>query len=578
LSKNQSSAESAKANYLETTSEILAGTRIVSYIAAALLFFCISLALLVGNIGFQGDDWWQFAFPYWHSFPSSVWEYATASRRPIEGLYTVIAFELFGLNRILYTLSALILLAGACLLMGKCLHNAFPGRGSFVVLSTLFAFLLPSVSNLIYMFHTDNSRISSLFFWTSAFAFQRWATGEKTWIGLAVPLLLYFLAAFTYENTTFLIFTIPLLTWPVFLRNQGGLSARAFLIRIVSAIVGGFLFFVIMRFAVLSGGAVGHRSLFPSLDLIWSYAANLVRYCTAPFHLFPGDPLSWGWGVMVAIIAGFLLMYADRNVPTSEEDSGSSAYVAVVGASIVILGILPYALAGYQSKVEFTSQSRIYSSSSFGLAILVGLFFSMSADSRLKKLQKAAAIVLIAFMAAFLAGLRINWQAAEEKRSAIYSSLRQAVPAVAPGTTFLFLDLQSYISGAKTGSAVIFQGVDGLDEFIKMFYNDRDVHAYFLYSPKSVENNKENRALIASPDGVVARGSALRPPVPLDTLLILKKIDDRMVLLDSVDSTQDVAIVWNGISEIRSNKDRILRTNPKGGVNLPLGVPETKEP
>jgi hypothetical protein len=69
----------------------------------------------------------------------------------------------------------------------------------------------------------------------------------------------------------------------------------------------------------------------------------------------------------------------------------------------------------------------------------------------------------------------------------------------------------------------------------------------------------------------------LRPPIPLDTLLILKKIDDRLVLLESVDSAQDVAIVWNGISEIRSNKDRILNAAPKSDRILQLGVPETKK-
>lgn len=574
--KNHSSIESAEATLVARGAEPLAGTRIFPYIAVALLFCCISLALLIGNIGFQGDDWWQFAFPYWNSFPGSVWEYATASRRPVEGLYTVVAFELFGLNRILYTLSALFLLAGACLLMGKCLQNVFPGRNSFVVLSTFFAFLLPSVSNLIYMFHTDNSRISSVFFWTSALAFQKWATGKKTWLGLVVPLLLYFLAAFTYENTTFLIFAIPLLAWPVYLRNQGDLSARTFLIRIGSVVLGGFLFFVITRFALLSGGAVGHRSLLPSLDLIRSYAENLARYCAAPLHSFPEDPMSWAWGIMVAIIAGLLLIHASRNMETAEERFNSSFYIATTGAFILVSGMLPYALAGYQSTVEFTSQSRIYSSASFGLAILAALFFSTSATPRLRTLKSSVAIVLIMFMAVFLSGLRINWQAAEEKRSAIYSSLRQAVPDVTPGTTFLFLDLQSYISEPNAGSAVIFQGVDGLDEFVKMFYNDRDVYAYFLYSPKSAENTRESRALIASVNGVVARGSALRPPIPLDSLLILKRDNDKMVLLDSVDSTQDVAIVWDGISEIRSNKDRILQ-NPKDGIIPQFNVRETKQ-
>jgi hypothetical protein len=49
-----------------------------------------------------------------------------------------------------------------------------------MVLSVLFAFLLTPVSNLIYMFHTDNSRISVLLFWASVWAFQHWARDSKS--------------------------------------------------------------------------------------------------------------------------------------------------------------------------------------------------------------------------------------------------------------------------------------------------------------------------------------------------------------------------------------------------------------
>ena len=139
-------------------------TGIIPVTGAALIVCCSSLAILIGNIGFQGDDWWQFSWPYWHSFPNSIWEYAKASRRPIEGLYTVLSFEIFGLNRVLFTLSALLLSAGSCLLMGACLNRAFPGRKTLVVLAVFFGFLLTPLSNLIYMFHTDNSRLSMLLF------------------------------------------------------------------------------------------------------------------------------------------------------------------------------------------------------------------------------------------------------------------------------------------------------------------------------------------------------------------------------------------------------------------------------
>lgn len=64
--------------------------KLIPLLAIALIIFSVSLALVIGEIGFEGDDWWQFSWPYWYPFPQSIWEYAKESRRPIEGIYTVL--------------------------------------------------------------------------------------------------------------------------------------------------------------------------------------------------------------------------------------------------------------------------------------------------------------------------------------------------------------------------------------------------------------------------------------------------------------------------------------------------------
>jgi hypothetical protein len=538
-------------------------TRIVPLTAAGLIVMCVSLAILIGNIGFQGDDWWQFSWPYWHSFPNSVWEYAKASRRPVEGLYTVLAFEAFGLNRVFYTLSALSLSAGACLLMGTCLRRAFPGRESLAVLSVFFAFLLTPVSNLIYMFHTDNSRISILLFWASVWAFQRWARDSKSWQGLIIPASLYLLATFTYENTTFLIFSIPLMVWPIHVSNRNDVSDSAFLVRVFGGIAVAFTLFVGVRFAVFSGGAVGHSSLAPPVGLIWSYVSNLALYCFTPFSYFSWDRMAWMWGFFVALVAALLLGRAAkaeprmRKAPKSVEES--SPYIAMLGIIVLALGMLPYLMAGYNSWLGFTSQSRIYSSGSFGLAILLALTFSTSAGRLILSLKKVIAVIIIAVMAVFLAGLRDNWQKAAVKRDRLYASLLTQVPNVAPGTTFLFLDLQSYLPKRGIGRAVVAQGVDGIEEFIKMLYHNKDLDAYFLYPAVKVANDTKGRKASVSPDGLVARGSAARPPIPLDSLLIFKRLGDELVLVDKLSSDdRSVAIEWHGVSHVRSNRKLIL--------------------
>ena len=354
-------------NSYSYTYRIHGPSTLILLLGATLVAFSISLALLIGNIGFEGDDWWQFSWPYWFPFPQSIWEYAKESSRPIEGIYTVLAFESFGLNRILYTLTALLLSVGSCLLLASCLKRAFPGKASFVVLAAFLAFFLAPISNLIYMFHTDNSRISMLFFWCSVFAFQRWAGSSYSWGGLVLPVILYLLGAFTYENTPFLIFCVPLLVWPVYAQSQKTLSPKIFISKLFVGILGAFVIFVLARFVIFSGGAVKQNSLLPSLNLMWSYITNLGFYVAYPIHDVPQDVTSWLWGAPVALVLAALLSYSSR---IDSDVQGirkgrweqSSLYVASVRASIyhpwnasVPSGRISLAYWFYQSEQDLLS-------------------------------------------------------------------------------------------------------------------------------------------------------------------------------------------------------------------------------
>ena len=146
------------------------------------------------------------------------------------------------------------------------------------------------------------------------------------------------------------------------------------------------------------------------------------------------------------------------------------------------------------------------------------------------------------------------------------AGLLRQVPDVKPGTTFLLMDVQSYVSKGGMDRAVVFQGVDGIGEFVRMLYGKKDLYAYFLYSKNQVPNNTEGQWATVSPAGLAARGSAVRPPIPLDSLLILKRDGTNLVLLDRL-SAEDgtAAIKWNGAQSIRSNPDLILKTSESKG-------------
>jgi hypothetical protein len=442
-------------------------------------------------------------------------------------------------------------------------------------LSTLFAFVFPSVSHLIYMFHTDNSRLSVLLFWLSVLGFQRWTRGSTSWSGLLVPISLYCLATLTYENTTFLIFAVPLFIWPVRVQCRNGLSDREFLMRLGAGVGMGFVAFLAIRFGVFSGGAVGHRALIPPLGLVEDYLANLAFYCLMPFRELSTDKAAWVWGIGTALLAACLLRGAssadDRVDRTHDGWEQSPAYIALLGLALPVLGTLPYLLAGYDPDPGFTSQSRVFSSASFGLPILMALAATAWTDKTVRAVTATAALVVLAFMAVFLAGLRGDWQAAAEDRDDLCADLLRQVPDVKPGTTFLFLDLQWYLSRGGVDRAVVFQGVDGLGEFIRMIYGKKDVYAYFLYPRDLPSVEDKGRTATASPEGFMARGSAVRPPIPLESLLIFKRVGTKLVLVDHI-SAQDAAasVNWKGISSIHSNRELIVPRQGSGDRLMPI--------
>jgi hypothetical protein len=434
-----------------------------------------------------------------------------------------------------------------------------------------FGFLLTPLSNLIYMFHTDNSRLSMLLFWTSVLAFQHWSGASKSWLGLALPVILYLAASLTYETATFLIFAVPFFVWPIYVSRGQSVSNRSFALRLGVGITVAFAAFVFVRFGLFGGGAVGHRSLMPSFNLVSSYVYNLMLYTVAPLREISWDPAAWVWACPVALLAAALVFRASReDSSVGETRAGwtqSSTYIAALGMAVLVFGMLPYLLASYNPSMGFTSQSRVYSSATFGLAVLFALLFSVWKDRKILIGTKVIAVGMIGLMAVFLADLRTGWQEAAQRRESLVANLLKQIPDVKPGTTFLLMDVQSYVSKGGMARGVVFQGVDGIGEFVRMLYAKKDLHAYFLYSKNQVQNNTEGEWATVSPAGLTARGSAVRPPIPFDSLLILKRDGTNLVLLDRLSAEDEsAAIRWNGAQSIHSNPELILRTSDFKGI------------
>ncbi|MGO9567412.1 MAG: hypothetical protein ACLP5H_07730 [Desulfomonilaceae bacterium] len=561
-------------------------SRLLWLLAAGLVTYAITLTALTGDIGFEGDDWWVLSWPYWHQFPGSVWSYAKEFLRPVEGLYWIGMFEIFGLNSLAFHLCSLLLQAGSCVLMGVCLSKAFPERRLLVVLSVVFAFFLPMIASLTYIVFTDNSRLSLLLFWAATLAFQTWTARSQSWIGLVPPILIYLLSFLTYEAASFLIFIVPLLAWPIHKRCVKR-SDKSFLLRIGAGVITAFTAALAIRFLLLHGGAVDNAGIVPSPSLVGGYLALLPFYLAAPFTSIPhGQP--WVWVVALLVtswVAGLIILLSRQyegeekcEEPAHRGHQRELFYLLLIGTGILFCGMLPYQLAGYGSApptlihtalakwgiikdsskawFNFNEAGRLYSSASFGVALLLATLVTAWKSKTAQRIASVAAVICIGCMALFHAGLSKDWKEAAHKRNDLLKSLISQVPEVKPKTNFVFFDLESYHK-----RAAVIRGWAGLRELIRMLYGDRTLGAWYVYRATDDRPMERLQQGFVLPKGFVSRGMTFDEPAPHDSLLLLKRRCTRLKWVDELTADATVgtsAISWRGGHALRSNPERVI--------------------
>jgi hypothetical protein len=566
-----------------STEQSEVGKSYLWFLAAGLGLYCIMLTGITGDIGFNGDDWWVLAYPYWHSFPDALVLYAHKFLRPVEGLYWISLFKVFGFNQVVFHLFSLLLLAGSAVLMGVALDQAFPGRRAFVSIAVLLAFFSPPVSCLTYVMFTDNSRLSMLLFWASVIAFQRWAQKSSPWRSLGMPMIFYVGSFLTYEASSFLIFLVPLVVWPVHHGCSHRPADRAFLTKLSVGILAAFAAAVGIRFVFLNGGAVGHSFLVPPFELLWSYLALLPFYLLAPFTSMCADRWAVLAGFLVVLGTAGVLLLSTRGRPSPEMaaegrfEPGSWWYLVAVGGSILVLGMLPYQLAGYGSFTprlvetlmvkcgllpdgdlswfNFSWASRIYSTASFGVAILLAAGLSCWRKPLTKLAGKAVALVVIGFMAVFHAGLSQDWREAAAIRNDLMRSLVSQVPAVKSHTNFVFLDI-----ACSHKRAEVIRRENGLRELVGMLYADQTLGAWRLYPYAYDRATHVCQQAVAMPEGFLSTGQRQNEPAQQESLLLFERSGRDLVLLDRItaqDGSVPTGIAWRGVEQLTSNVGRI---------------------
>ena len=299
---------------------------------------------------------------------------------------------------------------------------------------------------------------------------------------------------------------------------------------------------------------------------------------------------------MVAI-AATLMMYASQEKPICKtevgEDTGYNLFYekwcpVVLGLGILFLGMLPYQMAGYGGApprivdtvlakyglisdqhpawFNFNEASRIYSSASYGVAILIAALATISSNAIFRKIALIAVTSAIGCMATFHAGLSLDWKEASAIRNELARNLVVQAPDVKPSTNFVFVDLELYHK-----RAAVIRGWAGLRELTKMLYDDPSLGAWYVYPSETAWPNISRQQAIIFPTGFVSRGMVLDRPAPPDSLLIFRRIGENLVLMNKLSSKDDfikTGISWRGCDELHSNPSRIIyqrdtRTTPR---------------
>lgn len=272
------------------------------------------------------------------------------------------------------------------------------------------------------------------------------------------------------------------------------------------------------------------------------------------------------FGAAFAALSGGLLLNLPHNAGNAA--SGTSQFlqsgwcILGLGAALFVLGITPYLMAGqYASSISWNVSTRFLSSGGYGIAVLMALAPTVFENRLFRAMFRAGVVAVAGVWVAFWFGLRHDWETAADIHCSMWSSLVEQVPYVSGNTTFLFTDLRHNI-----GVTPVFEGSDGLMAFMQMLYitpeikGREHIYAYHIELTSQRGNDKDYFST-ATGEGLTTplSGLFLNRPIPLDSLVLVARKGRRLIVTDKITASSGIhAIDWQGVSELRTNFNRIL--------------------
>ena len=465
------------------------------------LAVAFSLALYVFRLGFYSDDWIFLSLLRGSADQSLAGLWAALydgdvviRQRPVQMLYLVLAYRLFGLSSPGYHLINSAVLAGSGLLLYLSMRAMRCARFLAVAVALVYV-LLPHYSTDRFWVAAHQATISMLFYFLSLYADARalrdWPAGFGLWRLVSLAALL--LSGLAYEVALPLFLLNPLAAWYAARRQPGARAARRSAILLLAGNWIALAGVVVFKAAVTVRADAGLDMLPHLLGLV----TGSLRVNFGTYGL--GLPYVVGWiiahnrsGLLAgAGVLGLLVfVYLNRAVgPSSTTLPGRRAWAALIGLGLLVFA-LGHAIFAASTDIWFTSTSlgnRVAIAAAVGVALVFVAACGWAA-AWLPGAQtgRQAFCLCVALLCA--AGFLVNntlaqfWIGAYQQQQRIVSDIRLTLPDL-PARSTLILDGVCL----EHGGAYAFTGKRDVAALLQMAYADPNLWATAITTTPRVE-------------------------------------------------------------------------------------------
>lgn len=448
----------------------------------------ILLAALSGAIQghFRGEEFAVIhhanSFDHFTAWQNYVYEVG----RPVAVAYWIYSYEIIGyVPLVSHSLSFLLVLLGA-VTAAMVFSRAMPriGARKFIAPVLVIPFFFNWVSmDRAFTLSGDQSHLSMLLFFLSGLSLQQWAM-QKKWtsqkgngrqkilpiLWLFGSFILFALSLLAYEAPSFVFPALVLLAWPLVKSRTNEDRGRAKRNFIALGITG--LLFVLIPYFVYSVFTPYRSYLLDDFSLNFFLSAiNGFFKLLLDFGNWLESPWPYlGVAVLGSVLAigGALAVFAWREPKALDLGPRDREKIVCVylGCILLILGgILPFALVGY------SGSPRVYHTVALGLPPIMLMSLGLtrsawknSANLVWQKWTSAASVALIS-MTLLLGFVVFKDQSdfltqSEFSENSYFLDMKEIVPAVKPGTIFIFIDQVFSNSGCGPAFNMLYDQLD----------------------------------------------------------------------------------------------------------------------